>query len=184
MRLRGPDDRVTELRLEILEDGTPLTRIRLESAEQSTEIAVHHLLNPDVIEARSIIDAGGEWPMRGGIAVDAKVELQKAHPVVQISIDHRMLLAHAKAAVDASGATRWTTEMTASVRGRSFIRPLVAIALLLARSRVRREVEILHVGFASAVDTFNARLAEELGGQPTSERIADFAMREFLKSVA
>jgi hypothetical protein len=184
LQLKGESERSTVLGVEILEDNSTRTRLRLEAEGQTTELTVRHLLNPDAIETRSLVDTGGEWPMRGGLTVIMKVDLQKAHPAIHVDVEHRLLLVRAEAVVDTSNATKWTTRMTANVRGRSVLRPLTSVGLLLARPVVRRQMEKMHTGFASAVDAFNTRLADELGGTPTSDRIADYAMRELVENLS
>jgi len=183
VRLRAPEG-TAEFTVEVIEDSTERLRFRVASDGQETEVALHHPLRPTAIDTSSTVDTGTEWPTGGSARIETRTDFAGAHPHFALTARHRLFRGKGEVVVDASNRAEWTIRLSVYARGRSLARPLVAIASPLVRRRIQRAVDESLAKTARNVSSFNSELAHEVGGPPTSERIADYAMRKFFESLA
>ncbi len=79
--------------------------------------------------------------------------------------------------------SEWRLTAHLKVRGRSIARPAVAVAGLVGRPWIKRQIAAGIKEAPAAVARFNAELADQCGGLVTATTVADAAWRELEKAL-
>ncbi|WP_406496786.1 hypothetical protein OG936_21780 [Streptomyces sp. NBC_00846] len=109
-------------------------------------------------------------------AAVAPVTPAPAHAPATARLEHRLGIARLHLAPRPAGPGRWHVDVTLTVHGRWLLRPVAALALLLAGARMRR-------GFLSSVEQAAEQWNEALGRVRAMERdelrakLADYVVR-------
>ncbi len=155
-----PVERTQETDIEVLADLPD--RVQIQIRQRSSKQTVAVTIEPPTRPTTITVDVFG--PVEADVVIDLEHVPVSASPQVELTALHRFGAAEATVAVtvDATGpAERWRWDLRVEARGRSIARPLVSLAWLLTRRKVRAQVtQLLGESVGQGVAPINELLAE------------------------